>query len=120
VPAARRFLLVTGGLAAGLAPLPFAGSLTVFAVLVSVAGLGLAPSTAAAYSLIGELAPEGSVTESYAWQVVGYVFGGACGAWLAGIFVDELGVVTALGLAPVAAGGTLLVALAGRKSLSAA
>jgi MFS family permease len=111
---------VTGGLAAGLAPLPFAGSLTVFAVLVSVAGLGLAPSTAAAYSLIGELAPEGSVTESYAWQVVGYVFGGACGAWLAGIFVDELGVVAALGLAPVAAGATLLVALAGRKSLSAA
>jgi MFS family permease len=111
---------VTGGLAAGLAPLPFAGSLTVFAVLVSVAGLGLAPSTAAAYSLIGELAPEGSVTESYAWQIVGYVFGGACGAWLAGIFVDELGVVAALGLAPVAAAGTVLVALAGGRRLAGA
>jgi MFS family permease len=120
LPAARRFLLVSGGLAAGLAPLPFASSLPMFAVLVVVAGLGLAPSTAAAYSLIGELAPEGSVTESYAWQIVGYVFGGACGAWLAGIFVDELGVVAALGLGPVAAAGTVLVALAGRKSLSAA
>jgi hypothetical protein len=113
---ARRWRLPA---AVGLAPLPFAGSLTVFAVLVSVAGLGLAPSTAAAYSLIGELAPEGAITESYAWQVVGYVFGGACGAWLAGILVDELGVVAALGLAPVAAAAALLVALAGRKSLSA-
>jgi MFS family permease len=120
LPAARRFLLVSGGLAAGLAPLPFAGSLPMFAVLVAVAGLGLAPSTAAAYSLIGELAPEGSVTESYAWQIVGYVFGGACGAWLAGILVDELGVVAALGLAPVAAAGTVLVGLAGRRRLAAA
>ena len=120
LPAARRFLLVSGGLAAGMAPLPFAGSLPTFAVLVLVAGLGLAPATAAAYSLIGELAPEGSVTESYAWQIVGYVFGGACGAWLAGILVDELGVVAALGLAPVAAAGTVLVGLAGRRRLAAA
>jgi hypothetical protein len=34
--------------------------------------------------------------------------------------VDELGVVAALGLAPVAAAGTVVVALAGRRRLAAA
>jgi predicted MFS family arabinose efflux permease len=112
-------LTLAGVLALGVAPLPFAGSLPVFAVLVVVAGLGLAPSTAAAYSLIGELAAEDSTTESYAWQIVSYVVGGACGAWLAGIVVDELSVQAALALAPAATACGLLLALAGRKNLVA-
>ena len=76
----------------------------VFAVLVVVAGLGLAPSTAAAYSLIGDLAPASAVTESYSWQIVGYVAGSALGAWLAGVLVEEVGVAAALACAPAAAG----------------
>jgi MFS family permease len=58
-PAHVRFLVVSGVLVAGLAPLPLAGSMPAFAVLVIAAGLGLAPSTTACYSLVGELAPEG-------------------------------------------------------------
>jgi MFS family permease len=116
LPAARRFVIITGALALGLAPLPLAGSLVVFAVLVTVAGLALAPSTAAAYSLIGELAPEGSTTEAYGWQIVGYVLGGACGAWLGGILVDEWSVAAALALAPVMATCVTLVAMAGLRS----
>ena len=50
LPPHWRFLVVTGVLTAGLVPVPLAGSMPVFAVLVTVAGLGLAPSTAAAYS----------------------------------------------------------------------
>ena len=61
-------------------------------MLVIVAGLGLAPSTAACYSLVGELAPEGAVTEAYAWQIVGYVAGAPVGAWLAGVVVEAVGV----------------------------
>ncbi len=94
-------------------PLPFAGSLPVFAVLMAVAGLALAPVTAAAYSVIENLAAEGSVTESFAWQVVGYVLGGAVGAWLSGILVDALSVEAALALAPAMAACSLVVALAG-------
>lgn len=115
----RRYLILTGVLALGMAPLPFAGSIPVFAGLVVVAGFGLAPSTAAAYSLVGRLAPEGASTESYGWQIVGAVVGGACGAWLGGIFVDELSVEAALALAPIAAACALLVALAGRRALTA-
>jgi MFS family permease len=118
VPADLRFLAVSAVLALGLAPLPLAGSIPVFAVLVAVAGLGLAPSTAAGYSLVGELAPAGSTTEAYAWQIVAYVAGTATGAWLAGAMVEAVSVSAALACAPVAAAAGLLVALAGRGSLA--
>jgi MFS family permease len=119
LPPYARFLVVTAMLTAGLAPLPLAGSMPVFAVLVIVAGLGLAPSTAAAYSLIGDLAPPGAVTESYSWQIVGYVAGSALGAWLAGVVVEHVSVAAALACAPLAAALGLLVALAGRQTITA-
>jgi MFS family permease len=113
-----RYLLTTGVLAVGLAPLSLAGSMSVFGVLVIVAGLGLAPSTVAAYSLIAELAPAGAMTEAYSWQIVGYVVGSAGGAWLAGVLVEHHGVTTALVCAPLAAAAGLLVALAGRRAIT--
>jgi predicted MFS family arabinose efflux permease len=118
VSADRRFIAVSGVLALGLAPLPLAGSMSVFAVLVTLAGLGLAPSTAAAYSLVGDLAPPGSMTEAYAAQIVAYVAGSAVGAWLAGVMVESISVEAALACAPVAAAAGLLVALGGRRSLA--
>jgi MFS family permease len=118
MPAERRFLLVSGVLALGLAPLPLAESMSVFAVLVVVAGLGLAPSTAAAYSLIGDLAPPGAKTEAYAWQIVAYVAGSSVGAWVAGAVVEAAGVETALACAPAFAAAGLLIAVSGRRSLA--
>ena len=118
LPPHRRFLVVTGVLTAGLVPVPLAGSMPVFAVLVTVAGLGLAPSTAAAYSLIGDLAPASAVTEAYSWQIVGYVAGSAVGSWLAGVVVEQVSVAAALACAPVAAALGLLVALAGRRAIT--
>src|SRR4051794_491803 len=91
-----RYIVLTGVLAAGLAPLPLADSMPVFAVLVIVAGLGLAPSNIAGYSLIAELAPHGAMTEAYSWQIVGYVAGSAGGAWLAGVLVEQTGLTAAL------------------------
>jgi MFS family permease len=117
-PADRRFLVAAGVLAASLAPLPLAGSMPVFALLVVIAGLALAPVAAVAYSLIAELAPPGSLTEAYAWQVVAFVAGSALGAWLSGAVVDALSVEAALACAPLAAGAGLLVALARRRSLA--
>jgi MFS family permease len=116
---ARRFLGISGLLAAGLAPLTFASSMPVFAAFVVIAGLGLAPSTAVCYSLIGELAPEGALTEAYSWQIVAYVSGSAVGAWLGGVVVEEVSVAAALAAAPAAAALGLLVAVAGRSSLVA-
>jgi MFS family permease len=118
LPPHWRFIVVTGVLVAGLALVPLAGSMPVFAVLVTLAGVGLAPSTAAAYSLVGDLAPAGAVTEAYSWQIVGYVAGSAVGAWLAGLLVEHSGVVAALACAPVAAALGLLLALAGRRAIT--
>ena len=118
-PTYTRFLIVTGMLTAGLTPLPLADSMPVFAALVIVAGFGLAPSAAATYSLIDEIAPATARTEAYAWQIVGYVSGSAAGAWLAGAVVDGAGVAAALACAPLAAAAGLLIALAGRRSLTA-
>jgi MFS family permease len=118
LPPHVRFLVVTSVLTAGLAPLPLAGSTPVFAVLVVVAGLGLAPSTAAAYSLIGDLAPSGAVTEAYSWQIVGYVAGSAAGSWLAGVIVEQVGIGAALACAPLAAALGVLLALAGRRAIT--
>jgi MFS family permease len=114
----RRLLLLSGALALGLAPLPFAGSLAAFAALLAVAGLGLAPSEAAGYTIVGELTPAGAMTEAYAWQIVASVAGGAVGAWLAGTVVERISVEAALACAPLAATAGLLVALAGRRSLA--
>ena len=118
LPPHWRFIVVTGVLVTGLVPVPLAGSMPVFAVLVTLAGLGLAPSTAAAYSLVGDLAPAGAVTEAYSWQIVGYVAGSAVGAWLAGLLVEHSGVAAALACAPVAAVLGLLLALAGRRAIT--
>jgi MFS family permease len=118
VPAERRFLVVSGVLAVGLVPLPLSGSMPVFAVLVVVAGLGLAPAAAAAYSLIGVLAPAGATTEAYAWQIVAYVAGASLGAWLAGALVEVWTVEAALACAPAFAAAGLLIALTGRRSLA--
>ena len=117
--AGRRYLFIAAGLTLGLAPLPFASSLPAFAVVLIVAGLMLAPSTAACYSLVGELAPEGALTEAYAWQIVAYVGGSSIGAWVAGFVVDEFGEGAALACAPAAAALGLVVALVGRRSLLA-
>jgi MFS family permease len=84
------------------APVPLADSMAVFGALLILAGLGLAPSTASAYSLIGALAPAGATTEAYSWQIVGYVMGSAAGAWLAGVVVEHHGVTLALVCAPIA------------------
>jgi MFS family permease len=115
---AVRFLVVSAALAVCMAPLPLAGSMAVFAALLVVAGLALAPSTAAGYSLIGELAPPGAMTEAYAWQIVAYVAGASLGTWLAGALVDAVSVEAALACAPAFAAAGLLIALSGRRSLA--
>jgi MFS family permease len=117
-PPHMRFLAVGGVMVVGLAPLPLAASMPVFGVLLIVAGLGLAPSTASAYSLIGALAPAGATTEAYSWQIVGYVVGSAAGAWLAGVVVEQVSVGAALACAPLAAALGLAVALARRRSIT--
>jgi predicted MFS family arabinose efflux permease len=117
-PLHARFLAVTAAMAVCLVPLPLAGSLPAFAACVIVAGLALAPSTTATYSLVSELAPTTATTEAYAWVIVCFVAGSAAGAWLAGVVVESVSVAAALACAPLAGALALLVALASRRAIA--
>ena len=119
-PPGRRFLVLTGLLGLGALPLPFAESLVAMAAFLFLTGLALAPLGATEYALIGTLAPEGTLTEAYSWQIVANVTGSAAGAFLAGLLIEHASVDWALASASIACGLGLLVALAGRRTLVAA
>jgi MFS family permease len=115
----RRFLLLLALLALGAVPLAFAGSLTVMALFLFATGLPLAALGAVEYALVGSLAPDGTETEAYSWQIVANVIGSAAGAVLAGVLIEEASVEWALGSASIACGAGLLVGVAGRRTLRA-
>jgi MFS family permease len=119
-PPAQRFVILTGLLGVGVLPLPFADSLLAMGAFLFGTGFALAPLGATEYALIGALSPEGTATESYSWLIVANTSGSAAGAFLAGILIDHASVDWALGSASIACAVGLLVALAGRRTLSAA
>jgi MFS family permease len=119
-PPGRRFLILTGLLAVGTLPLPFAESLVVMAIFLFGTGFALAPLGATEYALIDEFTPEGTATEGYSWLIVAYTAGSAAGAFLAGVLIDGPGVDWALASAPIACGLGLLMALSFRRNLAPA
>jgi MFS family permease len=119
-PPAHRLLLLTALLGLTALPLPFAESLVAMGAFLFVTGLALAPLGATEYSLIGMLAPAGTETEAYSWQIVANTTGYAAGAFFAGILIDQASVDWALGSASIACGLALLVALGGRRTLTVA
>ena len=58
-PIEKRFVVLLALLALGSAPLPFAPSIGVMAVLLLLTGLALAPLTTTEYALVDRLAPPG-------------------------------------------------------------
>lgn len=119
VPSAR-YLIALGALTATLLPLLLAWSIPAMTVLAFAAGLPIAPCFAVAYLLIDELAHPGTMTEAFAWISSCVVLGVALGDALGGATIPTLGVRASLALAAAFAGLGLLVALAGRSSLSPA
>lgn len=118
-PAERRFLVLMALLAAGSAPLPFAPSIAVMAILLLFTGFALAPLATTEYALVGRLAPPGTLTEAYSWQIVANVLGAGAGSLIAGVLAEEASVEWALATAVIACTLGLVVALAGRRTLRA-
>lgn len=119
-PLEKRFLILMALLVLGAAPLPFAPSIGVMGVLLVLTGLALAPLATTEYSLVDRLAPAGTATEAYSWQIVANVMGAAAGSFIAGVLAEEASVEWALATAGIACAGGFAVALAGRRSLRAA
>jgi len=118
-PLERRLLILVGILALGAAPLAFAGSIPVMAVLLLLTGLAIAPMATTEFALIDRLAPAGMSTEAYSWQIVAGAVGFGLGAAIAGALVERATVPWALGSAALACGAGFLLALAARRTLSA-
>jgi MFS family permease len=116
-PLARRFLILMGLLGVGAAPLAFAPSIGVMGALLLVTGLALAPLATTEYALVDTLAPPGTATEAYSWQIVATVTGAGAGSVLAGILADHAGVEWALAIPTIACAIGFAVALARRRSL---
>lgn len=72
----------------GLALLALPSSVLAMLVLAPLAGLALAPLTAAANEIAGRVAPRGTVTEAYAWVVTATILGVALGMALGGAVIE--------------------------------
>jgi predicted MFS family arabinose efflux permease len=119
VPLERRLLVLLAALALGAAPLAFAGSIAVMAGLLVVTGLAVAPVGTTEYALVDRLAPTGTSTEAYSWQIVATAIGFGAGSLLAGALVERASVPWALASAALACGAGFLLALVRRKTLEA-
>ena len=118
-PIVARFLGLQALFTLGLLPLLLASSTWSMAVLMVIAGLALAPSAAAGYLVVDHVAPPGTVTEATTWVMTANVAGGALGAALGGIVVQDVSVRAALVLACVGPLLGTLVTLARRGTLDA-
>jgi MFS family permease len=104
-PIVTRFIGLEVLFALGLLPLLIADSIGSMVVLMTIAGLALAPSAAAGYLIVDRIAPPGTVTEATTWVMTANVAGGALGAAVGGIVVQDVSVRAAL---LVACAGPLL------------
>lgn len=107
----RRRVLLAGAAAmtATVAVLPLVTSTALLAGLLALAGVGIAPTLIAGFSLVERLVPATATTEGLAWATSGLVVGFAAATWLAGQLVDTASVSQAFAVAP-GAGVLALVA----------
>jgi predicted MFS family arabinose efflux permease len=92
--APRRLAILFAVLALANLPLAAAGSVTAMGALLFVAGVFIAPALAAAFALLSDVAPAGTVTEAQTWVGTSFGFGVAAGSALAGWLVDGPGTFT--------------------------
>jgi MFS family permease len=116
----RRFVGGALVLACALLGLQLAVSLPTLYVLAFVAGLPIAPTIGALYTLIDRSARKGTAAEAFAWFGTAVSIGIATGSATAGLLVDERGVRWAFGLGAAIAFGGALLAWARRGTLRAA
>lgn len=113
--ARTRCLLLCLTMSAGFVPVAFVSSVGALIVASAVAGLAVAPTTATMFSLIDDVAPPGTGTESMTWIISFYALGVAIGAAIAGALVaDHLGMTLAL---PALAAAVTTVTAAGGYAL---
>jgi MFS family permease len=117
-PAAQRFREVSWLVPVAFAPALVAPSIWSLAPLMVVAGLAIAPMASLLYTLCGELAPEGMVTESFTWLNTAFPVGIGAGAALCGVVVDGPGAQAGIALACIGPALGALAVTTRRQALS--
>ena len=113
----RRFQLGALVLAGAMVALQLAVSLPTLCALAFFAGLPIAPTVGALYTLIDRSARTGTAAEAFAWFGTAVSVGVAGGSAIGGALVDERGVRWAFGFGAVAAFGGALLGWVRRESL---
>jgi len=115
---ARRLLLLLAGTAVAHAMLAAASGLLPLAGLLVLAGALVAPALGGIYTLVGQAAPPGAVTQTFAGLAVALLGGAATGSALAGLVVQEHGVAPAflLGAVPPALAAAVVAVTIGRRA----
>jgi NTE family protein len=90
LPLPSVYLRLAALLPLGFLPALLAPSIAAMALLIIPAGLLIAPLGAAGNQLVGQVAPEGAVTEAYAWPVTAMIAGFAVGTATGGALVRRL------------------------------
>ncbi|GAA2743178.1 MULTISPECIES: MFS transporter [Kitasatospora] len=108
---ATRTWVLALGMAVSYLPLVLLPGPLPMAALAFLSGAVLAPLLAAAFVLVAELAPAGTVTEAFAWLVTLFATGNAAGYAVSGSLVEgSLSAVALCAAAGIAVGGVLLFA----------
>ena len=113
-----RLVAVLACFAVGHLALALTLSLPALAVLLLLAGMAIAPGFAAAFGLTDRLAPQGTMTEAFAWLNTGLAGGLASGSALGGLAAEAGGADAALLVAGLGGAGALALAAAARRTLT--
>jgi MFS family permease len=116
-PLDKRFVASVVVLWGGTVPLTLAPSVALMAPAATLAGVAIAPTLIAGFTLVQRLVASGKLTEGLNWTITALGTGAAIGAWTAGLIADSVGGQAAFLVSVVAGGAAVVVAACGRDKL---
>jgi MFS family permease len=91
LPAYSRYPRCALALPLGFLPLAFPSSVAVMAPFAFISGLSIAPLISTGSHVVGDIAPEGAVTEAFTWPITALVIGISLGNAAAGTIAGSSG-----------------------------
>jgi MFS family permease len=91
LPAFRRYPRCAIAVPLGFLPLALPGSIPFMVPVAFIAGLSIAPLLSTGSHVVGEIAPEGTITEAFTWPITALVIGISAGNAAAGAVVGSAG-----------------------------
>ncbi len=116
----RRYSAILMAMGVAVAPLIAVHALAPVFALSVLAGLCLAPMISCQFSLVGALAPAGTVTEAFTWHRAATVAGMAGGSALGGSLIDARGPGGAFALGCIGVVAAAALAVLGRRRITPA